>query len=255
MEYAQDLRRREAVRPSRAGFTLMELLTVTVIIGLLATMISAAAFFARITAREGALNKEIYELSAAVEAYRVQMGEYPPDGSDPAAVKRHMLKAFRYMGQAPEVKPSTALVFWLGGVIDQNGIPIGFSDSRNPFDPANKNRIGPFYDFDPQRISGGAYYFTGLSTTEGTSMYVYFRAEKGSGYAGKESIVCGTKPYMDATAKELTPVNPDTFQIHSPGLDGIHGAAIQYPIGTDYLEPDYDDQTNFSNGPLSKKMP
>jgi len=260
-DYARSSRR-GAGRPNRAGFTLMEILTVMVIIGILAGMISTAAYYARVATMEGLINKELGDLHQAIEAYKAEMGEYPPDGTDPAAVKRHLRKAFHYTGPAPDLEPCKALVFWLGGVINEDGVPMGFSDSRTtPFDNTNTNRIGPFYEFDPTRIvpspnsPGGEYLSNGFGAGDDVDSFVYFRAEKATGYAGKQSC-CGTKPYMSTDPKTAGEwVNPDSFQIHSPGLDGIHGGGTQYPSGEDYQEVDYDDQTNFSGGTLKNKLP
>jgi hypothetical protein len=205
---------------------------------------------------QGAINSEIGQLSTAVEAYREHFGEYPPDPTNPELIPKHLLKAFKYAGPPPpelaSLEPGTALVFWLGGVMGPNGVPIGFSSNRNnPFDATDKNRIGPFFDFDPQRISDGKYYPKGFNVSDESDVYNYFRAERGS-YDGKTSL-SGTVPYRNVNTNDW--VNPHSFQIHSPGLDGIHGSGTQYPTGGDYQPADYDDQTNFSGGPLKNQMP
>jgi len=148
-------------QPQRSAFTLVELLTVVVIIGILIALITAAAIAARSAAKRATIRIEINELDAAVEQYKSERGEYPPDFAGIAAwsrsathpdvrkaavraVARHLRKAFpRYWGLDPsddttwahfvdDVKngygydpetfdPATALVFWLGGLPEQAG--------------------------------------------------------------------------------------------------------------------------------------
>ena len=64
---------------ARRGFTLVEMLTVIVIIGILASLITAAAIHARGAVRIAAVRKEISDLQAALETYKLEHGEYPPD--------------------------------------------------------------------------------------------------------------------------------------------------------------------------------
>ena len=278
---------RPARRPAgfaSGGFTIVELLTVMVIVGVLVAMVAAAAHFARIAAMQADINSEIGQLSSDLKAYKAQLGEYPPDYCDPdnpedfALIKRHLLKVFRYVPEDEEelktllrnnkLEPGTALVFWLGGVMKEVGtgddkyyVPIGFSaNPKNPFDPEDKNRIGPFFDFDPQRLTvdfdpqrltvGGQYCPKGFNISDKADVYNYFRAERRS-YEGKMGG-SNTAPYWTTELNEW--VNRDTFQILSPGLDGIYGSSSDYPPNGDD-EQGLDDQTNFSGGPLKDKMP
>jgi len=135
------------------GFTLVELLTVMVIIGLLMGLISVAVIAARMRARIAATGVEIANLQTSLQNYRSQFGDYPPDfaycrtGAPSTtiqnlargAVVQHMARAFprfvisgtnaatqwnnlrthvsRYTGlNIDYLDPATALVFWLGGV-------------------------------------------------------------------------------------------------------------------------------------------
>jgi prepilin-type N-terminal cleavage/methylation domain-containing protein len=91
-------------RQSLLGFTLVEMLVVIVIIGILASLISAAALVARRKAKVAAIIMEIKELERACQAYKERFGEYPPDLLDAspqsqAIVLRHLAKAF------PRYKP------------------------------------------------------------------------------------------------------------------------------------------------------
>ena len=71
--------RNSCLRAGRAGFTLLELLTVIVIIGLLAAMISAAVMMAKKRGREVARTAELATIKSALEAYRFEYQEWPCD--------------------------------------------------------------------------------------------------------------------------------------------------------------------------------
>ncbi len=173
----------------RSAFTLVELLTVIVIIGILASLISAAAIYARARAREAAIHTEMRQIEAALITYKSEYGEFPPDfwGLDGSAgvnaqnkavedLRRHLRK--RWPKFAPgadpvaafqtalntvnidpgQFNPATALVFWLGGLpaeAPQPGVsyqPAGFhADPANPFQ-YGQPRQEPLYDFDPDKI-------------------------------------------------------------------------------------------------------
>jgi len=93
-------------RRSVAGFTLVELLVVVTIIGILASLITAAAIAARRRAKIAAVVTEISQLDMACKSYKERMGEYPPDfaAEEPNnnyyfdSVLRHLARAFpRYV--------------------------------------------------------------------------------------------------------------------------------------------------------------
>ena len=63
----------------RGGFTLVELLTVIVIIGILAGLITAAAVPAIRAARRATIQTEIGQLNLALDDYKIKFGDYPPD--------------------------------------------------------------------------------------------------------------------------------------------------------------------------------
>jgi prepilin-type N-terminal cleavage/methylation domain-containing protein len=86
--------KRVPVRPNPSGFTLVELLVVIAIIGILVGMTVTGIAFARRSAASAQISMEVSQLAQAVEDYRLKYGDYPPDFSDVAVVKRHFRKAF-----------------------------------------------------------------------------------------------------------------------------------------------------------------
>ncbi|MHC4178846.1 MAG: type II secretion system protein [Planctomycetota bacterium] len=275
---------------SRRGFTLIEMLTVVVIIGILASLITGAVIAARTKAREVVIALELNDLDLALKAYKEKYGRYPPDFTNQAAVLHHLSNAHRYPipGQTTDVKwgnlkstlmpfgvdidlmdPSTALVFWLGGLPDGPGSKklTGFSaNPRNPFDATSGSRTTPPFDFDPRRlkiVDGALRFYPKTGRSGATAPYVYFRARNGAytrtDGTPKSCNVVGTVvvPFRDTETNDW--VNPRTFQILSAGLDDTFGTTTdggvpEYPGGANYGDDQFDNITNFSGGTLEDKM-
>lgn len=79
---------------SLAGFTLVEILVVIVIIGILAGLAIPAATAVIGRAKNTAIKVELDTMGQALEGYRQQYGDYPPDFSDWKKVERHFRRAF-----------------------------------------------------------------------------------------------------------------------------------------------------------------
>ena len=188
----------------RGGFTLVEMLTVIVIIGILAGLIVGASIVARNAARRAVMKTEIGQLTMALQDYKGEVGEFPPDfafvnlpagtahgDAARARVVRHVRKAWPRMTLAgsttndqfndfvakagvnvSDLTPATAMTFWLGGIADSDGKPRGFhTDPGNPFktgEPRNK----PYFDFDVTRLVSGQYMPARIVPQ---APYVYFR--------------------------------------------------------------------------------
>lgn len=91
-------------RPPTAGFTLVEMLVVIVIIGILGSLITGAAIVARNRAKRAMIRTEISQLELALTHYKQEVGEFPPDFANLLnphavadarnAVLRHLRKRF-----------------------------------------------------------------------------------------------------------------------------------------------------------------
>jgi len=238
-------------RRGRRSFTLVELLAVVAIIGILVSLITAAAYMAVRKAKRTKISMEAKQLEMACLTFRERFHELPPDFTDPNAVSRLWQRMFPLsLDSPPDLSgrtPADALVYWLGGPLNANGRPMGWSP--NPRHPAEttttEGRIGPFFEFDQERLVGYHYYPPGVETTSATGMYVYFRNENGD-YAGKNWS--GVVPLTDNRIAGSPWVNPESCQIICGGLDGTIGTGSDLRAGSDYNPARWDDQANFLEG-------
>lgn len=167
------------------GFTLTELLIVIAIIGVLASLITAAALNAMRRAREARIILEIKGLTAALESFNTEMNAYPPNGMNDGTalassdferlvkgafpqIHPRELSVFRALaGDATGVTAVTsgplegglsageALYFWLGGFSSDSRFPL-----TGPGGPAYLRADGfqvfesrrPRYEFDYGRL-------------------------------------------------------------------------------------------------------
>ena len=87
-------------RPNvHSGFTLVEILTVIVIIGILMGIAIPAIVIAINRGRTSKVRLEIGALEQAIEQYQQEYGDYPPDFSSWPVVERHYRKIFPRIGQ------------------------------------------------------------------------------------------------------------------------------------------------------------
>jgi hypothetical protein len=195
---------------------------------------------------------EMTGLVAALENFRTTLGqgEYPPSSNDDSTeVQQFLAKAFpKYRGGLPgkykNLDPASSLVFWLGGVTDKDGKLIGFStDPKNPFEAITGSRMPMLLEFDPKRlrIEGGLPVFFPRTANGKSDPYVYFRPDAKGAYHGAWH---NCRPCRDSKTGDW--INPTTYQLFGPGLDGKYGSGVQYPNGTDYDEQRKDDMSNFT---------
>jgi hypothetical protein len=191
------------------------------------------------------IRMETRDLARALEAYKSDTGEYPPDFTHVEEVSRHLRKVYpQYDGPLPaqfaDLDPASALTFWLGGMTDSENHLIGFSaNATNPFDQGGKRR-GPYYEFDPQRLKkvGGGWWYLPSNGKADSEPYLYFRdytrrnasLENVGAWRGYQP---GRDPRTDGYAR------PNTFQIRCPGLDGRFGRGTDSPDGKDDVNDYY----------------
>lgn len=241
-------------RAKRRGFTLVELLVVIAIIGIIAAITIPTLYNAVLAARRTRITIELSELDKAVEQYKNDMGDYPPDFSSIRlttlaafqadlrdsgnVVVRHFRKAFprhtedlqlffRNPRMDPNGAPSVpdrdeALVFWLSGLRKDPRKPLsGSGDLEVRIDFDKVRLVDPDNDgwmsYVPKDGSGAPYlYFE--SRTYDSSQYTF------SGASVTETV----RPYAFQAGDPTTTNNigwakADKFQIISAGLDAEFG--------------------------------
>jgi hypothetical protein len=198
---------------------------------------------------------EIAALNEAFETYRALHGEYPPNFSAAAVVRKHLQMRFPSMAEdetlPTEIDAAEALVFWLGGFSTNRAYPI--TGMGGPLSVDGPRRHG-IYEFNPGRLVPTSYgkemYLPpGLGRTE---PYVYFQT------AGRRKLVYPVKePRIEAYRQSETEyVNRSSFQVLSAGEDDRWGdlPAPFFPAGP-FTGGHADNRSNFSASLLGKEKP
>ena len=265
----------------RTAFTLVELLVVIVIIAILIALLIPAVNGVLYSTRNAAMAFEVNSLAQAIEAYRSQYGDYPPDFAfvedikDKQQLDAHLARQFRYRqanAQPPQgdqipvaltadllpdgvvdtatsawnLDPSEALVFWLRGFSPNQKRPLTGAGDRTPL-----------FEFDQKRLQdadgdGFQEYYPQYSEQP----YVYLH-NSNYVYTTANAIPISTNQSVKPYTREFPPVasNPETFvesgkfQIICAGQDGkFGGEGGNYPEGLGYSDADEDNIANFSEG-------
>jgi prepilin-type N-terminal cleavage/methylation domain-containing protein len=301
-------------RTPRAGFTLIEMMLVVVIIGILVALISSAAVRAVVSAKQARNLQEIRQLSVALENFKSKFGAYPPSriklceaygGYYQSAIDKQLdddsiqfltrmfprldvaswaANGIDWDGNATLSPPITltgdqCLVFFLGGIPGRVPNPSCLGFSTNPRNPAatGGDRIGPFFEFQGNRLTpvGAPFYsyldryekqpyayFSSYKTTNGYNRYFPIYGNSDCATLPNGTATPGVFPYLEGPNRYL---NPNSYQIVSAGADGVFGPGTVTPTGpfwsaanASLFYPDNtagrDDQSNFHEAALGVEI-
>lgn len=272
-------------RQTQKGFTLLEVLIVIVIIGLLGGMTTTVIVSARRSVSNSLVSTQMAQLSIALDEYKNRFGEYPPDFSDPEAVMRHVHKRWpRYSCDSyadfledirlgcllssqewgrNDVADSSngfggshwwsirshisALVFWLGGLPDKNGVPSGFyatpkyplgvvNHSEPIARPGRAKRETPFFAFESKFM--GAYQsdpFDAPVVGDDTNNWYYFPVDSEEAWdASKNAYLyvpafCqGDYPIVYFKPTTRKPYDAKCFYLAEGATGGVISCAVPY---------------------------
>ncbi len=236
----------------RLAFTLVELLVVIVIIAILIALLVPTIGGALQSARDAQMGIEVSSLAQALEAYRSEMNEYPPDFAgasdvDTPQVAAHLARKFRYrnataappqgdMVSLAGLDPAEALVFWLGGFSGDPRFPLAKREAYAAGTGLVKGST-PFFEFDVTRLrdvdsDGYPEYYPESSELP----YVYLRADHyelchaspvgvravrgASGGSGKGHLIRAYAAELDTNGAPTRYAAEDKFQIICAGQDG-----------------------------------
>ena len=266
-----------------SGFTLVEMLTVVVIIGILASFLVVAVQAARKKAKIFLIHQEVMQLDAAVKDMKNDYGDYPPDfsdwstpgtlgsTSDSPAVDRWLLKAFpRYVVasgktaswqmatdiqtnyKANVFNPASALVVFLGGVPGVTGNYNGYS-VQSPTGSAVPWRSDGFYA-DPLCPFGPNNPYPGAGTTLQPRIKAKYEFPSIRVDTSLDSSPYFCPPGVTATAPNTIPAPYVYFRA---GLNQVNGAWCYnyYYTSTNYVTQMFPTGTTDYAVPYQKVVP
>src|SRR5262245_28130562 len=245
--------------PARSrGFTLVEMLVVIGIVAVLAALLLPAVMMALNAARRAAIVFEVKQLNDAIETYKKDKGDYPPNFRDADAFVRHVRRCYPKIAptelsyfitqnngayqfvQGKALDEGESLVFWLATLRDDQRYPFGVSGGQQS--PYKK-----YYEFDQRRLvdDNGNTYPSFRAKNSGETFYLYIDhrsyddcakftglgdSQNAYAYAEDSNVAenCA-RPYWSETPSgsstatltrdKFKAVNPTSFQILCAGLD------------------------------------
>jgi prepilin-type N-terminal cleavage/methylation domain-containing protein len=223
----------------RAGFTLVELLVVIVIIGILAALITMAVFAALRKAKEAAIYQEASKIYTAFEAFREKFAAFPPDGNGgPDKMRKFVARAFprAEQGATPpgeltqaQSGPARAIKYWLSELSTNDSRPFeqaagGYGGSSSQAELFHK-----FFEFPAARVGQDNRFYPPDYEPGVDPPYLYFHCDTYSIAAYRTPENLSFKPYDrgQSQAKQggrgggnnREYYAPETCQIISAGLD------------------------------------
>lgn len=163
------------------GFTLVEMLVVLGIIAVLAALLLPAAMGAVTRARDAAIGFEVNQLASAIESYKQDKGDYPPNFKNFDVFMQHVRRCypkiapselawfFIYDGSgnvtgwktSRQMDEGEALVFWLSHTTTDPRYPFGLTT------PSGIPTFKRYYEFDESRFG-----YDDAEPTQGTGEQV-----------------------------------------------------------------------------------
>ena len=264
----------------RSAFTLIEMLVVTIIIGILIGLVSVAVMSAIERAKNTVRYNEARQMANALQTMSTGYASFPPanlavSGDDDfnAPVAKWFARNYpRYIqGTSPTARvailradllaagapttfdPSFALVFWLVGFDPDSEHPLNGHAARM----TGANRKDWKFEFDPARLLNKRYLMPGGGAlfddkngnsapdlaTEKYRAYIYFDSGSyGTPYAG-------FSPYKIGAAATDLYFDPDTCQVICAGRDNVLGSGGAPPgPAVPYSGFDSDNIASFGGG-------
>lgn len=240
----------------RAAFTLVEMLVVIGIIAALAALLLPAVMRAMTSARNTAIAIEVNQLASAIEAYKQDKGDYPPNFRDRTVVERHIRKCYPKIdptyAQAfltavfpsgvntlvqPVIDEGESLVFWLSMTDSDPRYPFMtylHPSSYNPSMATLTANPKKYYDFDQVRLvntgtdrmpayrakfsKDSFYIYIDGRSYLATSRIPSYGGDTYASYAYADSNLDGVRPYWSDTPNPsaTSPITRDRYKPVNP---------------------------------------